>query len=558
MATVRELLVRLGVRADVGIVKQFDAALDGISTTARRVAGALTLVGAGVAGLAVKASGLAGNLEASRLTMRILVGDAAKAEELMGRLIDNAARTPFAQADVIEASKRLLRLTGENIDANIELLGVMETMAALNPSKNVVDAAEALLDATSGGGFERLKEFGITLRAEQFDFATTDPRFAAAVQERVAAIVSERTRGEDLVGALSTTFTGRLSTFRDGVLNVLTQIGEAINEVFGPVLDRAASFVQRNEARIVGAFRRVLYGARALGRQVVPAFEAILDGISRVPQPLLDIAAAATLATAAIAPLIVAGGSLVYVLGPLVSGIASLLGAIGGLLGVSSLSVLAIVIAGLVSTVAAMAAPWLALAAAVGAVYLAIDEFLVTLRGGDSIMRRFTDWFGVGEQVVNSWRSTIVDLNATLRAFRTIAGAVGADLYETVEPAINAVAYAAQVAYGPIEKLLGVLERLSDIGFDAIAGALGVVNRPYEQGARGLRQLAESAAERYAPGPATLNAGAGGTTNSTAKNFGDVNIYGTRLDNREVEATARRIHEQRRRMVAANSAGGEL
>ena len=193
----------------------------------------LAPVGLLFSGVVAQSSSLASDLEANRLTMRVLVGDAAKSEELITRIRKNAAETPFETGELIDTSKRLLNLTGDNIDRNMELLQLTETMAGLNPTKTVVDAAEALLDATSGGGFERLKEFpGLTLRASMFEGAgeaggkAWGDAIVAELQKRVA----EKTHGENLVGALAETMKGRLSTLSDAVSTALTDLGTKLNE----------------------------------------------------------------------------------------------------------------------------------------------------------------------------------------------------------------------------------------------------------------------------------------------------------------------------------------
>lgn len=192
---------------------------------------ALAPLGLLFGGLAARSSQLAATLEADRLAMRVLVGDAARSDELIQRIRDNAAQTPFEVGELITSSKRLLRLTGENLDQNIDLLKTMELMAALEPSKSVVDATEALLDATSGGGFERLKEFGLSFRAEDFAAAGRPggKAWADAVIAGLQAELQKRTRGEDLVGALAETTKGRISTLFDAVNTALTGVGEKLN-----------------------------------------------------------------------------------------------------------------------------------------------------------------------------------------------------------------------------------------------------------------------------------------------------------------------------------------
>ena len=240
-------------RAAVG---QLRASFRQVGDAASNFAGKLVQVGAVLTplaaafGLAVgKGSSLAADLEAQALTMRVLLGDGAKAAELIDQIRQRAASTPFAEGDLIEGSKRLLRLTKDNTAANLELLDTAMTMAALNPTATVEQAVEAILDATSGGGFERLKEFGIAFRAE--DFASSGraggEAWGQAVTEGLQSEIQRVTKGEDLVGALSQTFTGRLSTLRDGFTNALREIGQVVNAevgpMFGPITERVNGLI---------------------------------------------------------------------------------------------------------------------------------------------------------------------------------------------------------------------------------------------------------------------------------------------------------------------------
>ncbi|MEM1347992.1 MAG: hypothetical protein AAGI01_05490, partial [Myxococcota bacterium] len=170
-------------------------------------------------------------LETQLVTFRTMIGDARKADELMRRINRYAASTPFAQADLIEGSKRLLRLTGANIGQNEKLLRLASQMAAVNPSKSISDAAEAILDA-EGLEFERLKEFGLKLKKQ--DIARAKKRGEKIGQTALRAVedaVRKQTGGRDVVGALSQTLTGKLSTARDQFRATMRKVGEPAFEV---------------------------------------------------------------------------------------------------------------------------------------------------------------------------------------------------------------------------------------------------------------------------------------------------------------------------------------
>ena len=267
-----------------GKAKQTKKALAEMGKGAREAGAGLTqlwmsLVPVGIAATAaiVKGSQLAAEMEGNILTMRILIGDAGTAVRLLQDLREEAARTPFEESDLIGASKVLLALTKGNVAETRRLLKMSETMAALEPTKTVRDAAMALQDAMQGSGIERLVEFpGLSIRAEDLGDAAGKRGGAAwmkAMANEVQARLGELTKGEDLVGALSKTFSGRTSTLRDTVSGVLRDIGTAANDtILGPLVDGAILFVQELAPAIRDGFGMVLAGLVSFRDSVAPTF----------------------------------------------------------------------------------------------------------------------------------------------------------------------------------------------------------------------------------------------------------------------------------------------
>lgn len=328
-------------RAALTMKQQFEAAGRAVDRIRGGVGSVLTgmLPFVGAAGLAAgRASSLASDLEGAALTMRVLLGSQEKSDELLRRIHENAAATPFAEGDLIEGSKRLLRLSGENVDANMDLLQVMETMTALNPTKNIVDSVEALLDATSGGGFERLKEFGITLRADDFKAAgrAGGKEWSEAVIEEIRTRMKTATRGEDLVGALSQTFAGRMSTFKDTIDNLLLQIGKRLNSRIGFQL--AGDFITGLQEPVLRAVDMLADGFDRLSAGAAPALSLIkgwwdslgTDGQAKLIAGALAVVALAGALTA-VAGVVTALSMVFGGLWGVLSGGWALLSALGGM-----------------------------------------------------------------------------------------------------------------------------------------------------------------------------------------------------------------------------------
>ena len=88
-------------------------------------------------------------------------------EKFIADLRKNAMITPFTTAEVISAGARAINIAQGDTRQAMELVELAEDMAALNPEKSLMDAMEALADAKMGE-FQRMKEFGFKISAEEF------------------------------------------------------------------------------------------------------------------------------------------------------------------------------------------------------------------------------------------------------------------------------------------------------------------------------------------------------------------------------------------------------
>lgn len=219
-------------------IRTTGSGLGGITRGLTSIQGIAMGIAGGMAGRTVFDLMIGSNaeLETAKITFNAMIGDAGKAQRLISDLREQARTTPFRQSDLIEGSRRLLRLTGTNIERNKELLNVALNMSSLNPTKSVTDAAEALLDAEMGE-FERLKEFGIKLKKESVKKGKkAGEDFGEAAMRGVAEALNAQTGGADLVGGQSNSFTGRLSTLQDMIKNTFQETGKRSFKVFSEAL----------------------------------------------------------------------------------------------------------------------------------------------------------------------------------------------------------------------------------------------------------------------------------------------------------------------------------
>lgn len=223
------------------------AGLRKIGTAARSVGGALSSLAFAAGGVFAALSGgkllegakgmfqrafdLSRQMEDSKVTFDIMLGDAKKSRALIEDITEFAARTPFQRADIIAGSRRLLTITKQNVDENKRLFKLASNVAAIKPGTKVEDVSRAFVSAAFGE-FESLKQYGLALRAEQFkEFGKPGGEaYGKAVLEEVEKQFTSLTGGRDLVEALSGTISGKMSTLKDNVEQILLDIGDVLTE----------------------------------------------------------------------------------------------------------------------------------------------------------------------------------------------------------------------------------------------------------------------------------------------------------------------------------------
>ncbi|KLU66759.1 hypothetical protein DEAC_c14270 [Desulfosporosinus acididurans] len=173
----------LGRRAVAPVVRIRDSASSVISSIGSKLsalkglATGIAIGGVGIgaaAGIAIKSGA---ELEQQQIAMKHFIGvsnqgksDAeitSMRDSYIKELRDNANATPFTTSDVVGAGARAVNIMGGDTKASMGLVKLSEDMAALNPGKTISDAMEALADAKNGE-FERMKEFGFKISADEF------------------------------------------------------------------------------------------------------------------------------------------------------------------------------------------------------------------------------------------------------------------------------------------------------------------------------------------------------------------------------------------------------
>lgn len=160
-------------------------------------------------------------------------GSAAKARSALDWVAKFAADTPYQIGEVTDA---FVRARGVGINP---FTGAMTSLgdAAAGSRKTLMEAVEAIADAQSGGGFERLKEFNInsSVKGDKVTFSyinragkeaqRTVAKSALAVQKAVLEIFDEKYAGGML--RQSRTLAGIWSNLQDKVAGFQLKIASA-------------------------------------------------------------------------------------------------------------------------------------------------------------------------------------------------------------------------------------------------------------------------------------------------------------------------------------------
>lgn len=122
MATVRELVTTWGFEIDEAPLKRMDQHVNTLKSTIRTIGFGAAAVGAAVGGLFLKNAGV---YEQAQIAFETMLGDAERAKKLLQDITAFAAKTPFEVPGLIESGKRLLAFgfQAEEIIPTMESLG---------------------------------------------------------------------------------------------------------------------------------------------------------------------------------------------------------------------------------------------------------------------------------------------------------------------------------------------------------------------------------------------------------------------------------------------------
>lgn len=238
----------------------------------RAVGGVLGFVGESVVGLN-------SGLEQTTVLFASLTGSAARAAQVVQALRQEAARSPFGDAETIAAGRTLITVSDGTTESLLHLVQVSERLAAIDPAQGLQGASVALREAMSGD-FQSV--------AERFELSRASlQRWRDQGLSNLQAVEAELDRlgvTAEVVERLGRTFEGRRATITSFFDEIRQRLGagvfQQLSDAFGHMVALIAQYGDR--LRQVATDLGATFGAllERLAGTVVPQLVRLLDALS--------------------------------------------------------------------------------------------------------------------------------------------------------------------------------------------------------------------------------------------------------------------------------------
>jgi len=397
MATIRELLVKLGVDADLDSVEAFEQGIDNVTAAVGKLIAAAGVATAAIGGLAYATAAQ---------------GDAAaKAAARTGTTAEEYQRLAYA---------------ADKSSVSTEMLEVALTKQTSAVNKAIAEGRD-YIEVTDGVNIAIRNADG-TLKSQTQIMEETADAIANASSEQEALAIAQAIYGEELGAKM---------------LPLLKLGGEGIAGL-GQQAEDLGLVLSNETAAASEVFNDSLTDLQAIAKGLANVFgEALIPVITRLTEGLRDWYLAnkevirqnlqvwADRLATAVEFLGIAFSRLDKIIqdtvgyGPILATIAAGVAAIGAawagaqvatiVSGITAaMSTLGVTFGTLVSTVAPFIAAAALVAASLTAIYLAVDDLLTYMRGGDSLIGRFIERFRESEGIGGTVARLFEQLGATL------------------------------------------------------------------------------------------------------------------------------------------------
>ena len=283
MATIDELLIKIGVKADTASINQVQNSMDGLRKTARNTAIAFGAISAAAAGVFAFIGTGAGEFEQLEIAFETMLGSAEKAQKMLQDITEFTKQTPFQLEDTVTGAKRLLAMGIESnkVIKTLEMLGNIsagvgrEKLPFLILALGQVRAAGKL----TGQELRQFTEAGVPLLEELAKGMGTT---TGAVKEMIskgqvsfknveaalAGLTGEGGKFGNLMQKQMQTFLGVFSNIKDSLKFMQIEIGRkllpAATKTFKTILD----WLTKNQQKIIDLSTTIL-------EKLIPALKVV-------------------------------------------------------------------------------------------------------------------------------------------------------------------------------------------------------------------------------------------------------------------------------------------
>ncbi len=260
-------LAGLGKGGAAALQKGFSVA----GTAFKASIGAAMAGGAAAVGVGMKAVTAAADFEQTKVAFTTLIGDAAKAEETLGKLRELGAKTPFEFPELADAGRKLIAF-GESADSVPETLRRIGDVSAgvqapVNEIAELYGKARVQgrlfaedINQLTGRGIpiiqELAKQFGVS-DSEVKKLVESGQVGFPAIEQAFASMTSEGGRFSGMMDAQSKTTAGLFSTLKDTINEVFLTLGQPINDSIRVLAEQAIGLVQQLTPLATEAGKRV-------------------------------------------------------------------------------------------------------------------------------------------------------------------------------------------------------------------------------------------------------------------------------------------------------------
>lgn len=232
--------------------------------------------------------GLNSSLETVTAQLNAFTKDGAKSAEILEGIRKEAATTPFAFQEMASATASLLPAAKSSGVALMDLVRQAEILAASNPAQGLEGAAFSIKEALSGDFVSIVERFNLPrTRLKQLKDE------GVPAMEAISIAMKEMGLDADLVSNMSTTASGRWSTFMDTIDTLRANLSKGVFTFFSDQLVNVQALLDENmplleswAATVGGALTDGLKTVGDTLKTVVDSVKEFVDN-SRIAQDLL-------------------------------------------------------------------------------------------------------------------------------------------------------------------------------------------------------------------------------------------------------------------------------